>query len=317
MLTKWIRRIRVPSKTDSEARRVLIQTEAHIRKEFRAWLRRATDGNHSGETLEDTKEAIPHWVNIVLELHRARGAPGPYQQTLSPLLGMTTEMCSKASSPRSRQRMAQLLQLLTSCDCRLNLLYLTAKARTAVQDGAGAVIGEAAGAALLSIAADSNKDVLSIPTEILAQCHDILFPAEKMAFVAGRRLADGSIQATAVFDVTGDCGSGHVRGAPPKIHRALIAMEETGSFLAQWVHSHPGAGPGSAHPSPVDHQQHQEWLRTYPKRLVGMIMVRDGYMRFFGDAVEQDLVRVRPEGSAIEEVGDGEFRLSLPWLSTN
>src|SRR5713226_64096 len=82
-----------------------------------------------------------------------------------------------------------------------------------------------------------------IPTELLFEACRILLPPERMALISGRVL-DGRTMLTAMFDVTppGSVNAGHVHGDPKKLAHTLIAMEQSGSYLAGWAHSHPWHG---------------------------------------------------------------------------
>ena len=152
-----------------------------------------------------------------------------------------------------------------------------------------------------------------IPTELLFLAHRSLFPAERMAIVAGRT-ADDQVQLTVPFDVTGrfaDTNWSHVRGDPELLSRALIAMELTGSHFAGWVHSHPGSGPGGTLPSNIDRRQHSDLVRHYSDRLVCVIVVADGHVRFWGDAVESGSIEVQLLGQGVVAVAEEDhvFRL--------
>lgn len=138
-----------------------------------------------------------------------------------------------------------------------------------------------------------------IPAELLFQARQALFPAERMQVVAGRRHGS-TVQLSAPFDVTGECSGSHVRADNAKVNDALVGMTRSGGFLAMWLHSHPGEGPAATHPSMIDRTQHQEWLEHYWPNLLGAIMVRDGFCRLFGDAVEQGVMDITIQGIGVE-----------------
>lgn len=145
-----------------------------------------------------------------------------------------------------------------------------------------------------------------IPSPIIYQLHHALFPPEKMLVGAGRR--DGTdVFIEAVFEVTGEANSGHVRANPDSLGRALIAMEETGTYLALWVHSHPGRGEGMTHPSNTDVKQHADWLKHYSADLVSAIMVEDRFVRFWGMAIENGTVSVTVNGAGVKQEDENEY----------
>lgn len=149
-----------------------------------------------------------------------------------------------------------------------------------------------------------------VPTDVLFQAYAGLFPAERMMVTAGRR-TDENANLSATFDVTGDHHGGHVRADPQRLARALISMEFSGTYLAAWIHSHPGLGPSATHPSGTDVKQQSDWLRDYTPQLLGVIMVADGWLRFWGPAIERGQVELQFLGTGIQK-GDSDehvFRL--------
>ena len=92
----------------------------------------------------------------------------------------------------------------------------------------------------------------------------------------------------------------------------LIDFERTGAHLAVWAHSHPGEGLWSTHPSEIDRKQDQDLRRHYSERLIGMIVVRDGWLRIWGEALETPGLEVLWNGQGIDATGDPHvFRLRL------
>ena len=159
--------------------------------------------------------------------------------------------------------------------------------------------------AIPTVPPEPEMPVMAIPTSMLYQLHHSLFPAERMIVGAGRRVGR-RISIPALFDVTGRAGAGGVLADPDRLGRALIAMSETDTHFALWIHSHPGGGPGMTHPSEIDVEQHADWLRDYSPDLVSAIMVRDRYIRFWGTAVECGRVAVAVEGPGTELISASE-----------
>jgi hypothetical protein len=141
---------------------------------------------------------------------------------------------------------------------------------------------------------------LVIPSSLLYQLHHSLFPAEKMMVAAGKRIGN-TISVDAVFDVTGSASAGHVHADPTKLARALIAMSETNTYFAWWIHSHPSQGIGATTPSNIDRNQEIDWLNDYSTALVNAIMVEDRYIRFWGKAIDEKRIIVEINGAGINK----------------
>jgi proteasome lid subunit RPN8/RPN11 len=132
---------------------------------------------------------------------------------------------------------------------------------------------------------DGSSRTCYMPTEALMQALGSLMPPERMGVFAGRWMGGRFVSST-LYDVTGHAHRSYVRADPRALGDALLAFERAGVELAVWIHSHPGAGPGATVPSSIDRQQYANWSRHYGTQLIGMIVVRDGYIRVWGDAVE-------------------------------
>ncbi|GEM_PF-1607315 len=143
----------------------------------------------------------------------------------------------------------------------------------------------------------AKKRRIVICKELLQESYESLFPAERMLVAAGRHMGD-STRLTQIFDVTGDQSGGHVRANPDRLGRALIEMDRSDTFLAAWVHSHPGSTPGATHPSSIDLEQDQDWIRDYPG-LLNIIVVKDRWFRFWGTALESGLIEVELLGHGL------------------
>lgn len=81
-----------------------------------------------------------------------------------------------------------------------------------------------------------------------------------------------------------------------------MTFERAGVQVAGWLHSHPGSGPGATMPSHIDRRQYAEWRRHYGDRLVGIIVVADGHVRLWGDAVESGHLRVELVGTGVHQL---------------
>ena len=147
-----------------------------------------------------------------------------------------------------------------------------------------------------------------IPVELIYQIYSSLFPAERMIVTSGRK-AGKDIRLGAAFDVTGKSEPGHVAANPVSMGNTLMAMEKTGSYFASWWHSHPGKGEWALGPSQEDHEQYSGLVQHYSKNLLGVIMVADGWLRFWGDAVVQKKISLEFIGNGLRKEGDNVYRL--------
>lgn len=137
-----------------------------------------------------------------------------------------------------------------------------------------------------------------VPADLLYQVHHALFPAERMLVAAGRR-ASAMTTLGAVFEVTGANSGGHVRADPSRLARALIAMDLSSTYLAAWLHSHPGSGPEATRPSSIDLNQHQDWIKDYSPNLLSAIVVSNGWIRFWGTAIETGQIEIEVTGTGV------------------
>lgn len=153
---------------------------------------------------------------------------------------------------------------------------------------------------LIRLRAEQRATIL-VPADILHHAVDVLMPAERMGVSAGR-LTAGRLMLTTMYDVTGIAGHVHVRADARKLACALTGFDRSGVELLAWIHSHPGSGAGATLPSPVDRQQYADWVRHYTDQLVGIIVVEDGFVRFWGDAVERNRVRIAIVGQGVRRV---------------
>ena len=151
-----------------------------------------------------------------------------------------------------------------------------------------------------------------VPTDMMFAAWRQLFPAERMAVFGGRRTPSG-VTVTSVSDVTEAHPSvAHVRACPKRMTSCLMDLERTGAHLAIWMHSHPGEGLWSTCPSSIDRNQDCELRRDYAERLIGIIAVRDGLLRVWGQAVDRQVVSVQWEGEGVQPTGDPHvFRLQV------
>jgi proteasome lid subunit RPN8/RPN11 len=160
---------------------------------------------------------------------------------------------------------------------------------------------------------EPESDRVVIPTDLMFAAWRQLFPAERMVVFGGRTTRRG-VRVSSLSDVTEPTPSAaHVRACPAKLGTALVDLDRTGSHLAVWMHSHPGEGARATHPSTTDLNQDRDLRLHYSDKLVGIIAVRDGWLRVFGEAVERGQIRLGWLGQGIQEA-QGErhvYRLCL------
>lgn len=161
-----------------------------------------------------------------------------------------------------------------------------------------------AGAALSKVPVPKSTRSIFVPADILYQAYAGLFPAERMMVTAGRKEGDRTVL-SATFDVTGRSCAGHVRADPDELGRALIAMDKSETHLAAWSHSHPGHGAGATRPSPMDGRQYEDWIRDFTPLLLAAIFVEDGFVRFWGNALNDKHVDLQIIGLGVERVDNG------------
>jgi hypothetical protein len=154
--------------------------------------------------------------------------------------------------------------------------------------------------------------IMELPSAKMFELRQSLFPPERMIVGAGRR-SGKVVTIEALFDVTGNANAGGVKAHPDLLGQALIAMSQSGTYFALWIHSHPGLGPSMTHPSSIDLRQHADWLKNYSTDLVSAIMVEDRYIRFWGTALETGAIAVSITGDGVASVSANEhvYRLEV------
>lgn len=146
----------------------------------------------------------------------------------------------------------------------------------------------------------ARQSTTILPAELLFQAAALLMPVERMAVAATRSIGNRAVVGT-LFDVTGRSARAHVRADARKLAEALLAFERGGVQIAAWLHSHPGRGPGATMPSHIDWQQYADWTRHYGE-LIGIILVADGHLRLWGDAIDSGDVHVEVVGAGVQRV---------------
>ncbi len=154
---------------------------------------------------------------------------------------------------------------------------------------------------------------LVVPTDLIIAAWRGLFPAERMTFLGGSKTG-AQIRVSSSWDVTGANRSVvHVTASSALLARTLLDFEASGVRVAAWLHSHPGRGPTATHPSQIDWRQDADLRRDFGDCIVGFIATEDGYIRAWGHALSQGLVKLTFQGSSIEFIpGESHvYRLAL------
>jgi proteasome lid subunit RPN8/RPN11 len=148
---------------------------------------------------------------------------------------------------------------------------------------------------------ETRSRTLLVPTDALFRAFSSLFPVERMGIMAARNIAGNTIVGS-MYDITGTGHRAHVRADSGKLAEALIQMDRSGSHLAVWIHSHPGASVVATTPSGIDRDQYADLIRDYGSDLVGIIVADGGHVRFWGDAVESGQVRIELAGDGMTPI---------------
>lgn len=152
-----------------------------------------------------------------------------------------------------------------------------------------------------------------IPTDLIFAAWRQLFPAERMVILGGRRLGH-RVVVSSVIDVTEPNPSPvHVRADRIRLANGLVDLDRAGAHFAVWMHSHPGQGAGSTHPSGIDRQQERQFRQHYADSLINIIVVRDGHLRVWGQAIDERIVTVRWRGKGVHQLEgeDDVFKLDM------
>lgn len=236
--------------------------------------------------LEGIHEAQVHLSKAKVAVHRLLDGPEIRPEASRQLLRELSEKTMTALTGQPDERVEGCRAL-----CRALQSLLAAESELPSEPGGGA----------------SGVRIV-VPADLLWFAKELLFPEERMLVVAGRRESSGIVFGS-MFDVTGHSTAGHVRADPDRLSKALIAMERSGTHLAGWLHSHPGAGAGCTQPSTTDLRQHQSWVQDYSERLLSGIFVKDGWVRFWGRAIDAKTITVEIVGEGVRKESENVYRL--------
>jgi hypothetical protein len=281
---------------DRLARQTLSRLADGLDREYRQQVEVLAGLGNSPQRLKPLARVLPLIAEaraaVLLPLAKGPGSVAPAGAEMLAAVADRLTRALRAEPPAhglARRALVQALDRLVAAQTDLTPLLPRAAARPSSADPARRVI---------------------VPPDFLYQAHHDLFPAERMLVVSGRRSGD-TTRLGVPFDVTGDRCAGHVKADPRRLARALIAMELSGTHLACWVHSHPGAGPGATFPSSIDLSQHEDWIRDYTPALLGVIVVEDRWVRLWGTALETKQTRAEVIGPGVIKESDDEHLYRL------
>jgi hypothetical protein len=144
--------------------------------------------------------------------------------------------------------------------------------------------------AVVPVPTASQEEAAAVPSYLvssffLVKCHNFLMGQpqgyERLHLVTGVKVHGGTRTLDHLVRValSKESEVGAV-AEPLSLRRALLDMDEYGHSLHGLFHRHPGTGRSATRPSPIDLQTHERYERRYP--VVGAILVKDGWVRFFG-----------------------------------
>lgn len=142
-------------------------------------------------------------------------------------------------------------------------------------------------------------------------------PLESIAYLSGVRCQDTTVVDQLVTFMMDAQSVTYVSGEPVSTSAALITIDELGYFLEGTIHCHPGAGRDATTPSLIDYRHHRR-LEAAGYKALGIIMTRDGHVRFYTDHMPfvVDVI-----GNDVFKLDDTNYRLILTrsggWMKTD
>ena len=112
---------------------------------------------------------------------------------------------------------------------------------------------------------------------------------EDVTYVSGIRVGDDRIL-TRIIPVDLDSASlGHANASAASCAEVMIRLVEADLPLVAMAHSHPGTSPESTRPSSVD-LRYMETLEQTGAKVIGLIVNRGGYVRFFSSGLRFEIL---------------------------
>ncbi|MBI4306475.1 MAG: hypothetical protein HY678_09185 [Chloroflexi bacterium] len=261
---------------------------------YSVWLGELCEVLRGSPDVESVRRILTLWVDA-LDLAMTSTSTGeamPIGEVRSLITG-AAEAMREWPEPRHRTSLVRLWGILSR-----------------FETSTGSELAETAEECSRVVIDGAAKTVL-IPTEVLVQCWCQILPPERMAVFAGRWDRGGSMRITAGYDVTGAASDLHVQADRKKLHRALVQMESTGCFLAGWMHSHPGVGPGGSIPSHLDTTQQRWFAANYGGFQFGLVATRDGFIRRLRTVDGEYGLKLTLEGCGLEQTERDLYRVDV------
>jgi hypothetical protein len=155
---------------------------------------------------------------------------------------------------------------------------------------------------------EEEKSTYVVGSWFLEDCweHVCGKPVEDMHYVSGlrfgnyltlERLTRFNLSSQSVAFVEGDLSSSF---------KSLMDIESHGYCLTAWFHSHPGRGRESAFASGTD-MKTQRMLEAGRYQAIGAVFSQDGFVRFFTDRLQFNLMAL---GKGIEKIDENVYKIS-------
>ena len=150
-----------------------------------------------------------------------------------------------------------------------------------------------------------RKFVISSP--FLREASDYLMQVEEetLAYVSGIELGDTVVLDQLIAFNMDVQETGYVSGEIISTTAVLDALSKRGFVLQGTIHSHPGGGAAATCPSGIDKNHHRR-LEVGGYKALGIIMTRDGHVRFYTHKMS---FTVDVVGRDVDQIDDHVFKL--------
>ena len=148
-----------------------------------------------------------------------------------------------------------------------------------------------------------------LTTLFLRRCHEYLISdeSESIACVTGHPLGGAVLLDELVPFEMSERSMVYVSGNIISSTAALVGLSDRGYQLWGTVHSHPGTGALATTPSRIDYAHHRR-LEKGGFEALGIILTKDGNVRFYTDKLRFDVEVIGRDG---KWVGETVFKLDI------
>lgn len=149
---------------------------------------------------------------------------------------------------------------------------------------------------------ETDGEHFTISTRFLRRCYAYVMQQreETLAYISGVNTGETTVLHELVPFELEEQEITYVKGDIVSSTAALIDLSDTGHCLRATVHNHPGGGKLATTPSHIDYQHHKR-LEDGRYRALGIIMTRDGYVRFYTDKMPFSVTIVGIDGEWVAE----------------